>query len=149
MAERAIRAESAAVVIILLMTGVTCGRRSLEFKIGMAFVAGDINVRTGQLENGPGVVECGRRPTGRRMAGGTVRAEQTAVRIVLEMTRSAVRGRAFEDSVDMAALTSHSGMFAVQVEGELRVVHGCQVPAIRHMARTTVRTELSVVMVIL
>jgi len=49
----------------------------------------------------------------------------------------------------MAALTGHSGMFAVQVEGELRVVHGRQVPAVRHMARAAVRSELSVVVIVL
>ena len=39
-------------------------------------------------------------------------------------------------------------MFAVQVEGELRVVHFRQVPAIRHVACAAVRSELSVVVIV-
>ena len=57
-------------------------RANKEF-IGVTLGTGHVHMFSGQREGCPIVIERGRCPAGRRMAGGTVRAEFAAVRIVL------------------------------------------------------------------
>jgi hypothetical protein len=63
------------------------------------------------------VIECGWLPA---VGGVTFRAlnpKFAGVWIIPGMTGRAVGGRAFEDSIDMAALASDTGMFTSQLEG--------------------------------
>lgn len=71
------------------------------------------------------------------------------MRICITVTGGTVHGRAFEDTVDMAAFASHGRMLTVKVEGEQGVVNRCKFPAFGRVTCRTVVSELTVVMVIL
>ena len=71
------------------------------------------------------------------------------MRICITVTGRAVHGRAFEDTIDMAALTSHARMLTVKMEGKQGVVNRCKFPAFGRVTGRAVVSELTVVMVIL
>ena len=71
------------------------------------------------------------------------------MRICITVTGRTVHGRAFEDTIDMAALTSHGRMLTVKVKGKQGVVNRCKFPAFGRMTGRAVVSELTVVMVIL
>ena len=71
------------------------------------------------------------------------------MRICITVTGCAVHGRAFEDTIDMAVLASHSRMLTVKVEGEQGVVNRCKFPAFGRVTGRAIVSELTVVMVIL
>jgi len=72
--------------IVLGMAGSTILGCADEELIGMTLAACSCRMFADQGEGRLVVIERGRRPSGRRMTGGTVRAELAAVRIVLEVT---------------------------------------------------------------
>ena len=49
----------------------------------------------------------------------------------------------------MAFLASDRGVFAIKMEGELRVVNSCRLPAARRMTGRAVGPELSLVLIII
>ena len=71
------------------------------------------------------------------------------MRICITVTGCAVHGRAFEDTVDMAALASHGRMLAIKMEGKQGVVNRCKFPTFGRVTGRAVVSELTVVMVIL
>jgi len=145
---RALRAESAAMRIILCVAGGAVHWRALELSIDVTGCAIHCRVPAGQLEGGIIVIEYGRLPAAGRVAGRAVRAKLAIVRVILEMAGDAVHWRAFELSVDVTILTGHRGMFAVQFECELGMIHLCQAPAFGGMTGGAVGSKLTVVMVV-
>ena len=71
-----------------------------------------------QFEDGIIVIKTAGLPVIGCMAGLALRSQTAAVRICIAVTGGAVHGRAFEDTVDMAILASHCGMFTIKMEGE-------------------------------
>ena len=83
-----------------------------------------------ERESGCVVIKSNLRPIAGIMTGGALISESAFMRIILGMTGCTVHGRAFEDTVDMAVCTNHRRMFAIEMEGELGVVHFGRLPSI-------------------
>ena len=82
------------------------------------------------------------------MAGTALVTQRTLVRIILGMTGSAVHRRTFEDAIDMTACAGSRGMFPVEVERELRVIHCGGLPTIGRVTGCAVGPELTVMGII-
>jgi hypothetical protein len=89
--------------------GTICGR-AFELQINMTVAAENIGVLTSQFEDGIVVIKAAGLPAIGCMACSTLITKRAAMRIILAVTGGAVHGRAFEDTADMAAFTSHAGM---------------------------------------
>lgn len=87
------------------------GRADKEF-ILMALSAGYCSMFTRQLEIRILVIERGRRPAAGCVALRTLCAKFAGMRVIIIMTGGAIHRRAFELSIDMAALAGDGGMFA-------------------------------------
>jgi hypothetical protein len=90
----AVLAELAAMLVIRGMAGHTALWRAGVDAAGMALDAGDIGMRTGELEGGLGVVKDGARPAIRGVALGAVLAELAPVWVVPAVASHAFLWRA-------------------------------------------------------
>jgi len=91
------------------MTGGAGGGKTGEYCIPMAAVAGQVGMSAGEREFA--VVERGRRPTIRGMAGLTGSAKLPFVLVVLGVAGVTIGWRAFEKSIDMTTSAWHAAMF--------------------------------------
>jgi hypothetical protein len=71
------------------------------------------------------------------------------MRIILCVTRRAVHGRTFEDTIDMTAGTGGGGVFTIQMECKLRVVDLRRFPTIRCMTGSTLCTKRTCMSIVL
>lgn len=88
----------------------------------MALRTGYGSVLARQLEDRIVVIERGGRPTTGGVTFRTLCAELAGMWISITMTRGAIHGGAFEDTIDMAACTGNSCMFTSQFEGRIVVI---------------------------
>lgn len=131
------------------MAGYTVFRCALEDAIDMAAFAIHVRVFAIQVEGKLGVIDTRVLPAVFGMTCSTVGSELTVVVIVLQVAGYAIFRGAFEYAIHMATLAIHIRMFAVQVEGEFRVVDRGRFPTRRGMTGGAFGTELPVVMIIL
>ncbi len=82
------------------------------------------------------------------MASTALVTQRTLVRIILGMTGSAVHRRTFEDAIDMTACAGSRGMFPIEMERELRVIHCGGLPTIGCVTGRAVGPELTVMGII-
>ena len=101
---------------------------AFEDVVGVATSAGYVDMRAGQLESGPVVVECGWFPSCCRVALRAVGAECAVVSIILAVAIHTVLRCALECPVDMASSAGHVDMCARQLEGNLIVVERGRLP---------------------
>ena len=80
-----IRAETAAMLIVLGVAGITIRGRTFENIVLVAFLAIHLSMFPFQLERRQVVIELRGRPPGRSMACATVRAKLSLMRIILLM----------------------------------------------------------------
>jgi hypothetical protein len=99
----------------LRMTGSTICGRTFEFQIEMTVATGNSDMLTGQFKDGIVMIKAARLPTIGRMTAFTLRAQTTAMRVVLAVTGSAIHGCAFEDTVNMTTLAVGSKLAIVMV----------------------------------
>lgn len=149
MAGRTLGPELAVVMIILQMAGHTILWHALEDTIDMAALAGHGSVLTVQIEGELGMIDFRISPTVRRVTARAVRPKLTIMMIVLQVAGNTVLRGAFEDTIDVAAFTTHIRVFAVEMEGKLGMVYPRIFPAIGGVTCGAIRAELAVVMVIL
>ena len=71
-----------------------------------------------EMESKLRVIHLGRFPAIGSVTGSALCSELTLMRVILGMAGTAVLRSAFEDTIDMAFLTSHCGMLAVKMEGK-------------------------------
>jgi hypothetical protein len=64
------------------------------------------------------------------------------------MAGGAVRGRAFENIIDMAALTQNRRVLPVELEGKFGMIHRGGLPACRVMTRAALVAELTCMRII-
>lgn len=83
-------AEPSVVFIVLLMTGVTIAGGVFVDAVLVAFFTSHFGMFTFQFEGGEVVVESGGHPTFGGMAGGTVEAKTSLVRVVLAVAGGAI-----------------------------------------------------------
>lgn len=119
-ANGAVYAQLAFMHIILRMAGITVGGRGLEERIGMAIIAGEADVFTGQFKTCRIVIEGGGDPAVRGVAGGASLAQLTLVNIVFCMAGITILRGCFHvrdaARAGMALRTRHLGMLACQWE---------------------------------
>lgn len=101
----------------------------------------------GQREAGNGMVEVRIAPTAGRMTGTTIRAKLTVVCILVGVTGITVRGRSLV-TIRMAGGASYSGVSTLERETGKIMVEVYIRPLGWLVTGTTVRTELTVVMVL-
>lgn len=77
----------------------------------MALRTGQVGMRAGKWESRQVVVECSRQPAAGCMAASAARTEPAIVSIVTSMAGKAAGGCAFENVIDVAALTSNRDVF--------------------------------------
>ena len=116
----AVETEQARMVGRIRMAAGTGGGRALEYDpprtLDVAARAGNFQVRSGQGEDGFGMVKSGRNPTRRCMAQAAVLPELAFVGIVLGVTGIAGLGSPLEDVIDVAGRAVHAGVLADQRE---------------------------------
>ena len=95
------------------------------------------------------MIYLGRFPAIRHVAGSALHAKCARVCVIFSVTRGAVHGRALEYAALMTTFAGNCSVFAIEVEGEGCVVHFGQIPAIRCVAGSTIRSILTVVFIIL
>ncbi len=148
MAGTAVRTEPATVGVVISMAGIAVGGCAPEDVVDMTTCTGDSDMFAGQFEGEQVVVDGGRQPTRRRMAGAAIRTKLSIVLVILGMAGVTTGRCAFEDVVDVASLAGDRDMFTFQFEGEQVVVDGGRQPTRRCMAVAAIRTELTFVLVI-
>ena len=134
--------------VIFLMAGITGGRCTFVDPVNVATVACDAGVCPGQHKCRQIMVKGGRDPASCGVTSATIRAELAAVRVSFLMAGRTGCRCVFVDLVDMATLTGHVGMLAIQFENEQAVVYIGREPAPRVMAGATINWKLAVVLVI-
>jgi hypothetical protein len=120
MTGRTIFTEATAMCIVLLMTRITIRRCTFKDTVLMAGFASHLRMGSFQLENRKIVIEFGRLPAIRGMAGPAVSAKTRLMRIVRTMTAIAILWRCRKVSqaarVNMALRTGHFQMLPCQLE---------------------------------
>lgn len=113
----------------------------------MAFRTIQTSMFTIQGETGDGMIEAGASPAFGGVTRTTVGAELPVVIVIFSMTGITIRRRSFVP-IGMTRLTWSAGMFTDQREPGHGVIEGGASPTLGGVARTTVGTELSIVIVI-
>ncbi len=145
----ALSAQLTRMRIIISMAGCAVLRRALELPVDMAVLAGNSIMLAIQLEGKLGVIDRGGLPALRRVTGLALIAERACMRIIIRVAGCTVHGRAFINPIDVTALTGDRRMLTIQCERKLGVVNARGLPGIGSMARRTVRSELTVMEVVL
>jgi len=146
---RAIRAELAVVRIILAVTIHTVLRRALEHAADVTPSASHIDVGAGQLESGSVVIERGWLPADWRMALRALCAELAVVRIILAMTVYARLWSTLEEFIGMASGAGRVRVLTNELEDRLVMVEGRRLPPCRRVALNTLRTERTLMSIVL
>lgn len=148
MASFTLRAKTAIMLIVLLVTRVTVAGRTLETGILMALGTFYFAVLPFQLESRKIVIKGGIIPIGRSMAGFTLRPKLAIVLIVLFMARIAIAGRAKVLAIRMAIFTSGLGMFTFQFEGGQVMVKFSRFPTFRRVTGSTIGAKTTIVLIL-
>ena len=136
-------------MIILFMAGIAILRRALEDAVDMTTCTGHVDVCTGQFESRQIMVECSVRPITCVMTGTTIRTKLAVVMIVLFMARIAILRRTFENAIHVALGAGNIYVRTCQLEGSQVVIECSILPISCIMASTAIRTELTVMMIVL
>ena len=102
-----------------------------------------------EMEGKLRVIHLRRFPAIGSVTGSALCSKLALMCIILGVAGGAVLRSAFEDTIDMTFLTGHCGVLAVKMEGKFGMIYGRQFPAFGSMARGTIGSKLTVVMVIL
>lgn len=143
------RTKLTCVRIIFGVAGCAVHGRTFELAVLMAVLTGNRGMFTVKFERELRVIHRCRLPANGRMTGSAQGTKSAIMRIVFCMTRGAVHGRAFEDTILMAVLTGNSDMLPIKFECELRMIHLCQFPALGSVTGNAVRSKLTLVVIIL
>ena len=136
-------------MIILFMAGIAILRRTFENSVNVALCTGHVDVSAGQLESRQIMVECSVRPITCVMTGTTIRTKLAVVMIVLFMARIAILRRTFENAIHVALSAGNIYVRTCQLEGSQVVIECSILPISCIMASTAIRTELTVMMIVL
>src|SRR3989344_5447772 len=104
----ALGAELAFVFVVFLVTGDASRRCALEFGIGVAVLADDITVFSGQREFRFAVIEKGFLPVAFLVTVGAQGAQTALVFVVLLVARKAVRWRIAEPDLRLVAIAARN-----------------------------------------
>ena len=118
-----------------------CLRRVLEIIIRVAAGTGHVDMRAGQLERRPVVIERRRLPGRRRVALRTIGAECALVCVLAAMAVHTILRRVLEITCRVAAGASHVDVRAGQLEGRLAVTECGWLPGCRRVALHAVGAE--------
>ena len=144
----AVRPQLPLVVILRRVAGITILGRTFIDAIDMALLAGDGGVRPGQREGGLAVIVGNLAPLGRLVTLSAVRSQLSLMVVLRRVAGVTILGRTFIDAVDMALLAGDSRMRPGQWEGGTAVIVEYIHPLGRLMALSTVRPELSLVIIL-
>ena len=149
MADRAILSILAVMMVIFCVTGETIFRCAFEESIGMTRQAVHAGVISDQREGCGVMVEFSSRPCGGLMACCAIPPELTFVNIFRRVTRETIFWSVLVDAIDVTSLARSIDVRARQHEtGRIVIELGGQ-PCIRHMTRSTSRTQLTHVCIVL
>lgn len=95
------------------------------------------------------MIESGILPIGRRVTRATVRAEATAVFIIVHVAGVTISRRAFIHTILMTVFASNLSMFPFQFERRQIVIKLRGLPSLGRVARATVRAEAAKMRIIL
>lgn len=109
----------------------------------MALLASQAHVSARQREVAAVVIEGRILPTGWVMAGGAVRAELTAMLVILLMARITIRRRASKKIIAVAVLAGDIRMPAFEFKGREVVIELRRTPAVFVMAVNTTNPKTS------
>jgi hypothetical protein len=143
MAGSAVRTELATMRVLSSMAGKAVAGCSLEDSIRMTIRAGYIDMSASQPESRQVVVEVGRFPGVRGMAGSAVGAKLAAMRVLPGMAGIAGAGCTFEDPIGMTTCAGHIDMLSCQLESGQIVVENGRFPTGGGMAGATIFSELT------
>ena len=104
-----------------------------------------------RLEREPGCIMVKRYllPSTGIVAGGTLCAIGSIVSIICRVTGGTILRSAFEDPVLMTALTSHSRVLTIEVEGKFGVIHLRRLPACGGVTTSALSAKLAFMRVVL
>jgi NADH:ubiquinone oxidoreductase subunit 3 (subunit A) len=120
-----VRAELAAVSIVVLMAGIAIAGCALVNIVYMATCTGNRGMRAAKFECGQVMVKSGWFPGVCCMTGTTIRSKTASVSVVLFVAGIAVAGCSLVDIVDVTAGTGNRGMRAAKFEcGQVMVKRG-------------------------
>jgi len=145
----AIRAEHSGVESRISMAAGACGWQPFKLTRCMTFLTGHQRMYTCQRETAFAVIEGNFIPRRSLMAGCAICAKLAVVVIILLMARDTSRGRTLVHIVDVALFAFDAGMCAAQFERSEIVIELGGLPAIGRVAGSTIRTEPSLVCVVL
>jgi hypothetical protein len=145
MAGSTIPAEPSVVVVILSVAGEAVAGCGFEILVDMATCARNVDMFPGEFERKEIMVDVDRQPSGGGMTQGTIHTELAVVLVILLMAGETIAGSPLKNMIDMAAVTSHCNMPAVEFERGKVVVKGCWRPARRSVAGTTIGAQPALV----
>jgi hypothetical protein len=145
---RAVRAESAQVLLRLRMATGARLRCAFEDAIGVTLLTWHTDVRARQLERRQIVIECRVLPSRRSVALRAVRPERALMLIVLLMAGHTSLRRALEDIVDVALRALDRLVLAHEFECGQCVIELCALPTVRGMALGAIDAEDAIVSVV-
>ena len=146
----AVGAKGPLVLVILLVTAHTCGRRALVDIIDVATGADRLGVGTSEREGRLAMVECGDLlPIAGHVATSAVGAKGPLVLVILLVTVHASGGRALVDVVGVARGACRLGVGAGEREGGFVVVERDLLPRAGCVATGTVGAQGTLMAVIL
>ena len=145
----ALSAKRAGMRIILKMAGHTILRGPLEHIIDMAVCAIHACVLPIQFECKFRVIHIGGLPASGRMTGIALCAKCAAMRIIIDVTGSAVHGGALEDAILVTIHAVNACMFAIEMECKFGMVYICGFPAGGTVTGSALSTELAIMRIII
>ena len=148
MAGGTVLAQCSFMRVILLMAGKTSGGSALKDVGCVAFYTQHVHMRAGQLKDRQVVVKPAPGPGLGAMAGGTILAQCSIVRIVFLVAGKTVGSGTLENIVDVAGRTQHVCMRAGQLESRQIVVKRGPGPGLGAMAGCTVLAQCSIVRIV-
>jgi hypothetical protein len=143
-----ILAQRAVVLVVLLVTAITCGRRTLVRQGGMTFFTGRFFMRPAQFEIRCVVVKVRRFPG----LGGMTRiaffSQSACVRVILLVTAKTICTGALVLVIDMTFFARNCLVRSCQHIGRLGVIINCWFPARGGVAGSADLTKLAVVVIL-
>jgi len=136
------------VFILWRVAGVAILRRALIVPIDMTLLARHGCMRPGQWEGRTAVIVGDFAPFGRLVTLSAVRSQLSLMVVLRSVAGVTILGCAFIDAIDMALLAGDSRMRPGQWEGGTAVIVEYIQPLGRLMALSTVRPELSLVIIL-
>jgi hypothetical protein len=148
MAECTIRPKATLMRFIRPVAGNAFRRGAFERQRLMAIATGYLDMRAGQWETTPAMVESGRLPPRRRMTGLAL-GHLTLMGIVLAMAAKAIHRRTLEHAVLVTAFTGHLLVLPGQLEGGQIVVEGGRLPPRGRMTGLAIRPKTTLMGIVL